>query len=98
VDYSQDSWAFEVLKLCLGRIKVTGLNTNQIPAVTNMPHFLNQSICLKNAGQTSDWEEVQFLAGVVMISTKRYVQAGEIFRKVQAVHLEHIKSLTAQLK
>ena len=40
----------------------------------------------------SEAYEIDFIVGVLMISSKRYTQAVESFRKIQAYYLKTIES------
>lgn len=53
-------------------IKVIGFNTNQIPAITSMTTFMNNSFTLKKEGHLAEAAECDLLIGVLMISSKRY--------------------------
>ena len=68
----------------LALVKVIGFNCNQIPAITTLPTFMNNSFLLKKEARTVEAAECDFIIGVLMISSKRPTQAVEIFRKIQA--------------
>ena len=51
---------------------------------------MNNSFLLKKEGHHAEAYEFDFINGVLMISSKRYTQAVEIFRKIQAHHLSKI--------
>ena len=55
---------------------------NNIPAITSLTTFMNNSFLLKKEGHTSEALEYDFVIGVLMISSKRFIQAVEIFRKI----------------
>jgi hypothetical protein len=54
-------------------VVVSGFNCNSIPAITNLTYFMNQSFLLKRHKKISDAQEVDFLIGVLLISTKRSI-------------------------
>jgi hypothetical protein len=77
----------EVVKLIqrsIGTIKVIGFNVNHIPAITSLTTFMNNSFLLKREGHMNEAYDFDFIIGVLMISSKRFTQAVEIFRKIQA--------------
>ena len=77
-----------LLQKCILTIKITGFNCNNIPAITTMTHFINQSFYLKKEKRIEEAMEYDFLSGVLMISTKRYIQAVEVFRRIQGFYLK----------
>lgn len=60
---------------------------NQIPAITSMMTFMNNAFLLKNKGHLTEAQECDFMIGVLLISSKRTIQAVEVYRKIQASHL-----------
>ena len=52
-----------------------------------MPVFMNNSFLLKKEGHQYEASECDYIMGILMISSKRYTQAVEIFRKIQAKYL-----------
>jgi hypothetical protein len=64
-------------------VVITGFNCNSIPAITNLTYFMNQSFLLKRHKKVGESQEVDFLIGVLLISTKRSVQTAEVFRRIQ---------------
>lgn len=51
---------------------------------------MNNSFLLKKEGHLSEAYECDFIIGVLLISSKRTIQAVEVFRKIQANHLTQI--------
>jgi hypothetical protein len=43
---------------------------------------MNNSFLLKKEGHLNEAQEFDFIIGVLMISSKRYTQSVEIFRKI----------------
>jgi hypothetical protein len=83
----------EVTKLIqksIASFKVVGFNSNTIPAITVMSHFMNNSFLLKKEGHLTEALEQDFIIGVLLISNKRTIQAVETFRKIQAHNLQVI--------
>jgi hypothetical protein len=78
------------LSMFLTKITIFGFNCNSIPAITNLTYFMNQSMLLKTQKKVSQAEEIDFLISVLLITTKRAVQAGEVLRKIQAMHIHRI--------
>ena len=64
-------------------VVISGFNCNSIPAITNLTYFMNQSFLLKRHKRLAEAQEVDFLVGVLLISTKRAVQTAEVFRRIQ---------------
>ena len=52
-----------------------------------MTLFMNESFYLKKEKCFNDAMEIDLLVGILMISNKRFTQASEIFRKIQAFHI-----------
>ena len=80
----------EIIKLLskgISLIKVIGFNCNQIPAITSLTTIMNNSFLLKKEGHIAEAFECDFIIGVLLISSKRYTQAVEIFRKIEAYYL-----------
>lgn len=53
---------------------------------------MNNSFLLKREGHMVEASECDFMIGVLLISSKRNIQAVEVFRKIQASHLSQIDS------
>ena len=62
----------KLLTKTITNIKITGFNSYQIPAITNITYFINQSCLLKQNKQLDDALEYDYMSGVLMISTKRF--------------------------
>lgn len=88
-----NAWATRLLKHVLASIKVIGINTNKIPAITNLSHLMNISFDLrKEQIYVEDSLEVNLLLGALLVSSKRNTQAIEVLRnKVQRVYLQQIE-------
>jgi len=71
---------------------------NCIPAVTNLTHLMNESFLLRREKQLQDAFEVDSLVGGLLISTKRFVQATEILRRIQATCLDSNRVKAAVLE
>ena len=82
-----DKWVFTLISRCIESIKVVGFNMLQIPAITALPIFMNESSYLKQRGHIFDANELEFQVGTLMLSSKRFTQATEIFRRVQNYYL-----------
>lgn len=95
---NEDNWHGQLISLCLNKIKVAGFNINNIPAITCMTTFMNHSFELKKNKQLNDAFEIDFLVGVQLISTKRYTQASEVFRKIQVHYLKQIEDSQVQMQ
>jgi hypothetical protein len=81
--FDKDSnWFVKLLSGAIGSIKVTGFNCNSIPAITNLTQFMNEALYLRKHNQVRDATEIEFLSGVLMITTKRQNQAMEVFRRI----------------
>lgn len=65
----------------IDRIIVFGFNCNSIPAITNLTYFMNQTLYMRKSKKRQQADEIDFLVGSLMISTKRATQAGEFFRR-----------------
>lgn len=74
-------------------IKISGFNTNTIPAVTNLAYFMNNSFLLRQKQLGDHATEYDFLGGVLMVSFKKLTQAAEQFRKIQCSLLSQIDQL-----
>ena len=74
-------------------IKISGFNTNTIPAVTNLAYFMNNSFLLRHKQLPEHATEYDFLGGVLMVSFKKLTQAAEQFRKIQCSLLSQIDQL-----
>ncbi len=61
---------------------------NLIPAITSLTTFMNNSFLLKKEGHMQEGQDFDFAQGVLMISSKRFTQAVEIFRKIQTQYLK----------
>ena len=70
---------------------------NQIPAITSMMTFMNNSFLLKKEGHFLESLECDFMNGVLLISSKRNIQAVEVFRKIQANYLRQLDAKTKDL-
>ena len=57
----------------IDKITIHGFNCNSIPAITNLTYFMNLSMLLKNNKKYKQAEEIDFLVGVLLITTKRAV-------------------------
>ena len=79
---SSDSNIGQLLAKAISSIKVVGFNIYQIPAITSMATFMNNSFLLKKEGNLSEVQDFDFIIGVLMITTKRFTQALEIFRRI----------------
>ena len=66
----------------IDKIVVYGFNCNSIPAITNLTYFMNQSLFMRKNKKYQQAEEIEYLVGTLMITTKRATQAGEFFRKM----------------
>lgn len=53
-----------------------------IPAITNLTYFMNQSFYLKNNKKYLDSHRVDLMVGQLLVTTKRAIQAAEVFRKM----------------
>ena len=53
------------------KIIVYGFNCNQIPAITNLTYFMNQSFYMRKNKKYYQAEEIDYLVGTLMITTKR---------------------------
>ena len=74
----------------IDKIVVFGFNCNSIPAITNLTYFMNQVLYMRKSKKWQQAEEIDFLVGSLMISTKRATQAGEFFRRTEANYLKQI--------
>jgi hypothetical protein len=86
----------KLIQRSITQIKVMGFNLNHIPAITSLTTFMNNSFLLKKEGHMSEALEYDFVIGVLMISSKRFTQAVEIFRKIQSNYLNLIDSKTKE--
>ena len=82
----------------LDRIVVYGFNCNSIPAITNLTYFMNQSFFMRKHKKVYQAEEIDYLVGTMMITTKRATQAGEYYRKMQATAMGKIKRNIAKIE
>lgn len=55
----------------LDKIVVYGFNANSIPAITNLTYFMNQSFYMRKSKKPYQAEEVDYLVGTLMVTTKR---------------------------
>lgn len=74
----------------IDKIVVVGFNCNAIPAITNLTYFMNHSFFLHKHNRTEEANEIDFLVGVLLITTKRAVQAAELYRKVESSIMKRI--------
>ena len=77
-NFSQD---FKLNKLLIG-IEIVGFYMVTIPAITNLTYFMNQSFYLKNNKKYLDSHRVDLMVGQLLVTTKRAIQAAEVFRKM----------------
>ena len=82
----------------LEKIVVVGFNCNAIPAITNLTYFMNHSFFLHKHKRTAEATEIDFLVGVLLITTKRATQAAELYRKVESALMRRIAQNMAQLE
>ena len=74
----------------LDKIVILGFNCNSIPAITNLTYFMNHSFLLSKNNKVEEATEIDFLVGILLITTKRAIQAGELFRKVESKIMRRI--------
>ena len=60
-----------VLADYLHSITIVGFNCKAIPAITNLTYIMNQSFFLKKEKKHREAEELDFLAAVLLVTTKR---------------------------
>ena len=54
-----------------------------VPAITNLTYFMNQSLYLQKRGKDSEANQVEFMTGQLLVTTKRATQTVELYRKMQ---------------
>lgn len=77
---------------------IVGFNCNSIPAITNLTYFMNQSFQLNKLNRLQEAREIDFLVGVLLISTKRSTQTAELFRKIEGRMASRIQDNMSRLR
>lgn len=67
----------------LKQIELVGFNMNTIPAITNLTYFMNQAFYFQNKKRYDEANKVDFMVGQLLVTTKRAIQAAEVYRKMQ---------------
>lgn len=82
----------------IDKIVVFGFNCNAIPAITNLTYFMNQAFYMRKQKKHHQAEEIDFMVGMLLISTKRATQAAEFFRKSQCQIMKKIQRNLSKLE
>jgi len=56
---------------------------NAIPAITNLTYFMNHAFFFQNKKRFVEANKVDFMVGQLLVTTKRAIQAAEVYRKMQ---------------
>ena len=79
-----------LLRKSVVKIVIEGVSANSMQSAQNLIPYLNFASLLRRRDMDEEALEIEMLAGLSLLSSRRYVQAAESFRRIQTKILERM--------